>query len=81
MGSVGAAAQSLETSMTPETSVLFKAAVESFLEELGGNGESVKRTPDRFSAALAEMTSGYEQNATSVLGSLFDAEDYDEMII
>jgi len=57
--------------------------VREIIGELGENPErdGLKRTPERFEKALRYLTSGYQQDAATLLnGAMFDVA-YDEMVV
>jgi GTP cyclohydrolase I len=45
------------------------------------NREGLFRTPERVCKALREMTAGYRQDPKVILGTTFDGEGYDQMVV
>lgn len=43
--------------------------------------EGLLKTPARVVKAFREMTEGYSQDPVEILGTVFDAENYDQMIV
>lgn len=71
------------TAVEPATEVEALAAVRTLLRFIGEdpNREGLIETPDRVVRAFDEMFSGYSQDITEILGTVFDAEGYNEMVI
>jgi GTP cyclohydrolase IA len=60
-----------------------QAAVTTLIRGIGENPnrEGLLETPKRYVKAMAELTSGYLLTAEQVLGTTFDAESYDEIVV
>jgi GTP cyclohydrolase IA len=67
--------------MTDERNAAY--GIELLLKFLGQDPyrEGLRETPDRVIRAFEEMTSGYKESPKVLLGTTFDAESYDELII
>lgn len=67
----------------PATEAEAKAAVRTILSYIGEDPdrEGLKDTPRRVVSAWDEMTQGYGQDPEVVLGTDFDGDGYDEMIV
>lgn len=59
------------------------ATIKTLLRQLGSdpNAEGLRQTPERVARAWLEMLSGYGDDPKKILGTTFDGEDCDEIII
>jgi GTP cyclohydrolase IA len=68
---------------TKRSLIEIESAVSTILSSLGENPErdGLLRTPERVAKALIELTAGYHQDPVAILGTIFEGDDYNEMVI
>ncbi len=80
MEAVGADAQARGTSVS-KLADLTRLVLEEVVPSDQMMLESLARTPERMARALENLTEGYKQTPADILGTTFDREEYDQIIV